>query len=179
MGWIRIYWCPDKPVGQRILRRGAHWRRIVHRPIPAILSGGIVSEDSIVAIVTAIIGSGALGSLTGYLAQHLAKRRTMVTRDDIQALTEQLAKGDRHFRILDAKDVNLRDEMQEMKRIMLRQCLFAHPRDRNAEESILQSGEEYIEAGGNGVGHIRLDQVKADYARRLRDDDWDYSHDRP
>ncbi|MFT9278672.1 MAG: hypothetical protein ABF532_09700 [Bifidobacterium sp.] len=139
----------------------------------------MLSEDSVVAIVTAIIGSGALGSLTGFIAQHLAKRRTMVTRDDIQSLTEQLAKGDKHFRTLDEQEVSLHDEMQEMKRIMLRQCLFAHPRDRNAEESILQSGEEYIEAGGNGVGHIRLDQVKADYARRLREDDWDYSHDRP
>ena len=30
-------------------------------------------------------------------------------------------------------------------------------------------------AGFGGVGHIRLNQVREDYAKRLEYDDWDYT----
>lgn len=139
----------------------------------------MLSEDSIVAIVTAIVGSGGLGGFTGWLSQAISHRKSTVTKQDLQAFADQLEKGDRHFSKLDSQDNDLRDEIRAVKRIVLRQCLFSRPNDRNAHESQLQSGEEYIRDGGNGVGHIRLDQLKANYARRLRDDDWDYSHDRP
>ena len=135
-----------------------------------------MSEDSIVAIVTAIIGSGGLGGFTGWLTQHLSRRWNMVTRQDLQAFAAQLEKGDRHFRMLDEQDRDLRTEIREVKLIVLRQCLFARPRDRNSHESMLQSGEEYVQMGGNGVGHIRLTQLQEEYALRLQTDDWDYSH---
>ena len=33
--------------------------------------------------------------------------------------------------------------------------------------------------GGNGTGHIRLEQLEDDYRRRLEADDWDYTDRRP
>lgn len=134
------------------------------------------SEDSVVAIVTAIIGSGGLGGFTGWLTQHLSKRQNTVTKHDLDRVAAQLEKGDRHFRALDRQDLDLDRQIREVKLILLRQCLFARPRDRNTHESMLQSGEEYVQMGGNGVGHIRLTQLQEEYALRLQSNDWDYTH---
>lgn len=134
------------------------------------------SEDSIVAIIVAIIGSGGLGGFTGWLTQHLSRSRNMVTKQDLEIFAKQLEQGDRHFRTLDKQDLDLGRQIREVKLIVLRQCLFARPRDRNAHESVLQSGEEYLKLGGNGVGHIRLTQLQEEYALRLQSGDWDYSH---
>lgn len=135
-----------------------------------------MTEDSIVAIVTAIIGSGGFGGFTGWLTQHLIRRRSMVSKQDLDRFAAQLEKGDRHFQTLDRQDLDLGRQIREVKLIVLRQCLFARPRDRNAHESMLQSGEEYLKLGGNGVGHIRLSQLQEEYALRLQTNDWDYSH---
>jgi hypothetical protein len=138
-----------------------------------------MSEDSIVAIVTAIIMSGALSSLAGWATQHLAKRRGTVTKADLEVFARQLEKGDRHFDVLDRQEQQLVGQIHDLKLIVLRQCLFAHPFDQNSHESAIQSGREYSRIGGNGVGHIRLTQLEENYARRVHDDDWDYTHDRP
>lgn len=100
----------------------------------------------------------------------------MVSKQDLDRLATQLEKGDRHFQALDRQDLDLGRQIREVKLIVLRQCLFARPKDRNAHESMLQSGEEYLELGGNGVGHIRLTQLQEEYALRLQSGDWDYSH---
>lgn len=136
----------------------------------------MLSEDSIVAIVTAIIGSGGLGGFTGWLIQHLSRSRNMVTKQDLEIFAKQLEHGDRHFQTLDRQDLDLGRQIREVKLIVLRQCLFARPRDRNSHESMLQSGEEYLKLGGNGVGHIRLTQLQEEYALRLQSNDWDYTH---
>jgi hypothetical protein len=136
----------------------------------------VLSEDNLVAILTAIIGSGGFGGFTGWLTQHLSRRRSMVSKQDLDRFAAQLEKGDRHFQTLDRQDLDLGRQIREVKLIVLRQCLFARPRDRNAHESVLQSGEEYLKLGGNGVGHIRLTQLQEEYALRLQTNDWDYSH---
>lgn len=41
------------------------------------MTPSVFSDDSIVAIVTAVIGSGGLGGLTGWLTQHLARKRPL------------------------------------------------------------------------------------------------------
>ena len=132
----------------------------------------MLSEDNLVALVAALIGSGGLGGFAGWLSQHLSRRKTALTRNDLKPIEDKLDRDYRHFDSLD-------DQVRDITLIVLRQCLFAHPHDRNAHESQLQSGEQYLKLGGNGVGHIRLDQLKADYERRLENDDWDYTHDRP
>lgn len=135
----------------------------------------MLHEESVVALLSAILGSSALGGIGGWMAQKLKRYRHMVTSDDLKPIEEKLDKDYTHFTDID-KHLNALDRSTtEIMLINLRQCIFANPHDRNAEESILQSGEEYLRLGGNGVGHIRLNQVREDYAKRLECDDWDYT----
>lgn len=146
--------------------------------------------EMIVAIVTSVIGSGGLWA---FLQWWLDRRRQTVRRDELAEVVEQAlagsptirdinAKLDRDFERMQRQDEwNRRhdEEMRQNRLVSLRQCLFAHPRDRNAHESALESGREYIQLGGNGSGHIRLEQLEDDYRRRLGSGDWDYSERRP
>ena len=143
--------------------------------------------ELIIAIVTSVIGSGGLWA---FLQWWMDRRRQTVRRDELveQALAgsptirDINAKLDRDFARMERQDEwNARhdEEMRQNRLVSLRQCLFAHPRDRNAHESALESGREYIAMGGNGTGHIRLEQLEDDYRRRLEADDWDYSDRRP
>ena len=109
------------------------------------------------------------------MAQKLKRHRRMVTSDDLKPIEDKLDKDYNHFTDIDEHLETVDQNMTEIMLINLRQCIFANPHDRNAQESILQSGEQYLKLGGNGVGHIRLNQVREDYAKRLEYDDWDYT----
>ena len=135
----------------------------------------MLREESIVTLLSAILGSSALGGIGGWMAQKLKRYRHMVTSDDLKPIEEKLDKDYKHFNDIDEHLETLDRSTNEIMLINLRQCLFANPHDRNAHESILQSGEQYLQLGGNGVGHIRLNQVREDYAKRLECDDWDYT----
>lgn len=146
--------------------------------------------EIIIAIVTSVIGSGGLWA---FLQWWMDRRRQTVRRDELAEVVEQAlagsptirdinAKLDRDFERMQKQDEwNARhdEEMRQNRLVSLRQCLFAHPRDRNAHESALESGREYVRLGGNGSGHIRLEQLEDDYRRRLETGDWDYSERRP
>ena len=141
-------------------------------------------------IVVAVLGSQGLWAVAQWW---LERRRKTVRRDELAEVVERAlgesptirdinAKLDRDWERMERQDEwNHRhdEEMRQNRLVSLRQCLFAHPRDRNAHESALESGREYIAMGGNGTGHIRLEQLEDDYRRRLEDDDWDYSERRP
>ena len=145
--------------------------------------------EIIIAIVTSVIGSGGLWA---FLQWWMDRRRQTVRRDELAEVVEQAlagsptirdinAKLDRDFERMQKQDEwNARhdEEMRQNRLVSLRQCLFAHPRDRNAHESALESGREYVRLGGNGSGHIRLEQLEDDYRRRLETGDWDYSERR-
>ena len=146
--------------------------------------------ELIIAIVTSVIGSGGLWA---FLQWWLDRRRQTVRRDELAEVVEQALAGSPTIRDINAKldrdfdrmqkqdEWNHRhdEEMRQNRLVALRQCLFAHPRDRNAHESALESGREYIQLGGNGSGHIRLEQLEDDYRRRLESGDWDYTERRP
>ena len=141
-------------------------------------------------IVVAVLGSQGLWAVAQWW---LERRRKTVRRDELAEVVERAlgesptirdinAKLDRDWERMERQDEwNHRhdEEMRQNRLVSLRQCLFAHPRDRNAHESALESGREYIAMGGNGTGHIRLEQLEDDYRRRLEDDDWDDSERRP
>lgn len=145
-----------------------------------------MSEASIVAIVAAVLGSGGLWAFVQWL---LGRRDRMVRKDELARCVEQALAGsptieginrkldrdldrfDEDGRRLDAQD----EQLRAIRLIVLRQCLFASPRDRNAHESALEYGAEYMRLGGNGPGHIRYEQLQDDYRRRLESDDWDYT----
>lgn len=146
--------------------------------------------ELIIAIVTSVIGSGGLWA---FLQWWMDRRRQTVRRDELAEVVEQAladsptirdinAKLDRDFDRMQKQDEwNHRHDLEQRQNrlVSLRQCLFAHPRDRNAHESALESGREYVRLGGNGSGHIRLEQLEDDYRRRLESNDWDYSERRP
>lgn len=146
--------------------------------------------DIIIAIVTSTLGSGGIWA---FLQWWLDRKRRTVRRDELAECIEQAladsptirditVKLDRDWERMREQDEWNRkhdEEMRQNRLVSLRQCLFAHPRDRNAHESALESGREYIAMGGNGTGHIRLEQLEDDYRRRLEADDWDYSERRP
>ena len=135
----------------------------------------MLHEESIVTLLSAILGSSALGGIGGWMAQKLKRYRHMVTSDDLKPIEEKLDNDYTHFTDIDKHLKALDQSMNEIMLVNLRQCLFANPHDRNAHESILQSGEQYLKLGGNGVGHVRLNQMREDYAKRLEYDDWDYT----
>ncbi|MEE8759110.1 MAG: hypothetical protein SOH65_10205 [Bifidobacterium sp.] len=126
--------------------------------------------DIIVAIVSGVFGSGVAGTIVAWLIKRVDRNDTRPTAEDI---TDIKAKLDRDYRHLAELDRQIHDLML----VNLRQCLFAHPRDRNAHESALESGEQYLRLGGNGVGHVRLEWLRDQYRLRLVHCDWDYTHD--
>lgn len=140
----------------------------------------------IAGIITAVIGSQGVWAFVKWLIE---RRRKTVHRDELAKCVEQALsssptihgineKLDRDLLRFDADNKRLdsqSEQLKSIKLIVLRQCLFASPHDRNAHESALEYGKEYIDEGGNGPGHIRYNQLSDDYRRRLEADDWDYS----
>ena len=52
--------------------------------------------------------------------------------------------------------------------------LFLDPRSREHHEHLLDVGDQYIKAGGNGSGRVRLNQLTENYEHLLENNDWDY-----
>lgn len=132
----------------------------------------MLHEESVVTLLSAILGSSALGGIGGWMAQKLKRYQHMVTSDDLKPIEEKLDRDYEHMNRIDRG-------LLEFRLTQLRQCLFAHPFDQNSHQSAIESGEMYIKLGGNGVGHKRLAQLVDNYEHRVETDDWDYTHNRP
>ena len=122
-------------------------------------------------ILTAVIGSGASGTLVAWVLNHLDRKDRLLTRDDLDkalegssVIKEILVKLDRDWARLNQFELN-----------QLRAELFAHTRSRTQHERQLEAGKEYVSKGGNGLGHARYDWLTKDYEQRLADCDWDYT----
>lgn len=101
-------------------------------------------------IIVAVLGSGALTTLTSWLL-HRADRR-----DDLERA--------------------LRDSptIRQIELELFRQTLFLPTTDRAMHEHQLEAGKTYLELGGNGSGHARYEQLEEDYKDRLDAGDWSY-----
>lgn len=64
--------------------------------------------------------------------------------------------------------------IREIQLELDRQTLFAEPRSRAEHEHQLDVGEAYLRLGGNGAGHLRLEQLQQDYEHRLETNNWTY-----
>lgn len=124
-----------------------------------------------VVILTAVIGSGASGTLIAWALNHIDRRNRLLTKDDLDKalsdspiIREILTKLDRDWNRLNQFELN-----------QLRAELFAHTRSRTQHERQLEAGKEYMSKGGNGLGHARYDWLTKDYEQRLADCDWDYT----
>ena len=103
-----------------------------------------------VTLVSSVIGSSALTSFVQWLLGRLDKR---------DGLEKAIAES---------------PTIKSIELELYRQTLFAKPKSRAEHEHQLDVGDAYLKLGGNGAGHARLDQLKADYQRRLVSDDWVY-----
>lgn len=108
--------------------------------------------------------------------------------DTLSDLSKQVEKHTSDFETAEAEHETFRcsdqdvknmisDVLVEIDRLKLsnwRAELFENPKSREHHEHLLRVGERYLKNGGNGSGHIRLDQLTKNYADRLEHDDWDY-----
>lgn len=103
-----------------------------------------------VVILVAIIGSGGFTALVSWMLHRIDSR------------------GDLEKAIANSPAI------KSIELELYRLELFAPTTDRATHERQLEAGETYVKLGGNGSGHVRYTQLQDDYARRLRDNDWDY-----
>lgn len=105
-------------------------------------------------IIVAVLGSGALTTLTSWLL-HRADRR-----DDLErALAES-------------------PTIRRLELELYRQTLFMDTTNRAEQEHQLEVGKEYLKLGGNGAGHARFTLLEDDYKHRLKTGNWNYSSQR-
>ncbi|KFI92180.1 hypothetical protein BISA_0576 [Bifidobacterium saguini DSM 23967] len=130
-----------------------------------------------VVIVTAVIGSGATGTITAWVLERVSKRDMTITRDELDAaladsstIRDLQSKLDRDYERLESSERDRR----ELRLDVLRLELFNHTRSRNQHERQLEAGKEYIDLGGNGYGHARYEALKNDYVRREAACNWTY-----
>lgn len=108
------------------------------------------ATQSLVMIACAVIGSGAVTSLTSWLLRRIDRHR------DLE-------------HVIESSPTIRRLELE-----IYRQSLFQSTGSRGQHECQLDAGRQYTRLGGNGPGHIRYRQLAEDYRRRLDADDWIY-----
>ena len=111
-----------------------------------------MAPEIIATVAAAVVGSGAAQTAVSWALGRAGGKE--------QARVEQAIESSPTIR--------------EIQLELDRQTLFAEPKSRAEHEHQLDAGEAYLKLGGNGAGHIRLEQLREDYERRLKDDDWDY-----
>lgn len=111
-----------------------------------------MTPELISTVAVAVIGSGAANTATAWVLGKISKRSG-----------EQVEKA-----------IEESPTIREIQLELDRQTLFAEPHSRAEQEHQLDVGEAYLKLGGNGAGHVRLEQLKDDYERRLSSDDWVY-----
>lgn len=110
------------------------------------------------------------------------------TSDDIEANKKKLQEYQEAFDKATLEHETFKSTEQEIKELLEKSIktvddmqladwraeLFLDPRSREHHEHLLDVGDEYIKAGGNGSGHVRLNQLTENYDYRLEHNDWDY-----
>ena len=107
--------------------------------------------------ITTLTGTLFGGGILVPVVQHLLKRQDQSTRRMMED-----AIGDS-------------PTIRRLELEIYRQTLFRDPASRVEAEHQLDVGRQYLELGGNGAGHLRLEQLETAYSRRLKTGDWDYT----
>lgn len=111
-----------------------------------------MAPEIIATVAAAVVGSGAAQTAVSWILGRAGGR-------------EQ----DRVERAIEASPT-----IREIQLELDRQTLFAEPRSRAEHEHQLDIGTAYLKLGGNGAGHLRLEQLQQDYERRLETNNWIY-----
>lgn len=128
-------------------------------------------------ILIGVFSGGATVPVVTWLLARIDRKDRLLTRDDLDKALEESrilkdvqSKLDRDYQRLEESERDRRG----IKLAILRLELFAHTRSRTQHERQLEAGKEYIDKGGNGLGHARYEWLAHDYEQRLADCDWDY-----
>lgn len=146
--------------------------------------------ESVVTIVVAIVGCGGFWE---WWRARQERRQQSVTRGELGDLIEtSLSKSatirdlrdhiDKNSAAIEAENQWHEQHEEEEHRhrlIWLRHAIMQDPHDRLTHEHQLDAGREYLRSGGNGIGHVRYEQLLADYEWRMQHSDWDYTHRPP
>ena len=149
--------------------------------------------NNVEAVVTIVVAVAGCGGFWEWWRARQEQHRQAVTRSELEDLIETSLRNSASIRDLREKiDRNTaaiaqanawhdRHEAEELRHrlIGLRQAMMQDPHDRLTHEHQLEAGREYLAAGGNGIGHTRYEQLRADYEWRLSHSDWDYTHRPP
>ena len=129
-------------------------------------------------ILIGVFSGGASVPVVTWLLARIDRKDRLLTRDDLDKALEESrilkdvqSKLDRDYQRLEESERDRRG----IKLAILRLELFAHTRSRTQHERQLEAGKEYVDKGGNGLGHARYEWLAHDYEQRLADCDWDYA----
>lgn len=111
-----------------------------------------MAAELIATVAAAVIGSGAAQTVVSWALGRAGGKET-----------------DRVEKAIEASPT-----IREIQLELDRQTLFAEPKSRAEHEHQLDVGESYLRLGGNGAGHLRLEQLQQDYERRLQTNNWTY-----
>lgn len=131
---------------------------------------------AVATIVSAVVGCGGFWEWRRTRREHAAQAVTQQDLSDIRETLHRVEEG------VTATAERLRAheaEAHSHRLLDLRQAMMAEPHDRIEHEHKLEAGREYLASGGNGIGHMRYDQLEACYEWRLAHGDWDYTHKPP
>lgn len=120
--------------------------------------GGAWMLQDLMPWLTAVTSSLLGGGILVPIVQHLLRRQDGQTRRMVED-----AIGDS-------------PTIRRLELEIYRQTIFRDPSSRVEAEHQLDVGRQYLALGGNGAGHLRLEQLEAAYSRRLETDDWDYTN---
>lgn len=111
-----------------------------------------MAAELIATVAAAVIGSGAAQTVVSWALGR--------------------AGGEERDRVEQAIEAS--PTIREIQLELDRQTLFAEPRSRAEHEHQLDVGMAYLKLGGNGAGHLRLEQLQQDYEHRLQTGNWTY-----
>lgn len=131
---------------------------------------------AVATIVSAVVGCGGFWEWRRTRREHAAQA---VTQQDLNDIRETLHRVEESV-TANAERLRAHEAETHAHRLLgLRQAMMAEPHDRIEHEHQLDAGREYLASGGNGIGHMRYDQLEACYQWRLAHGDWDYTHKPP
>lgn len=131
---------------------------------------------AVATIVSAVVGCGGFWEWRRTRRERAAQAVTHDDLADIKATLQRVEEGVAN----NAARIEAHEAETHAHRLLgLRQAMMSEPHDRIEHEHQLAAGREYLASGGNGIGHMRYDQLAACYQWRLAHGDWDYTHKPP
>lgn len=135
-------------------------------------------------VLVSILSGGVGVTFVTWLLNRIDTHDHALTREDLDAALADSPILQDVQRKLDCDYQRLEQSEQDRRAIrldVLRLELFAHTTSRTQHERQLEAGQEYLQLGGNGLGHARHEWLTQDYEQRLKTNDWNYttSHHTP